>query len=278
MESNGNLGWIKLFRSLIKWEWYDDHNATRVLIHLLITVNHKDSRWKGRIIKAGSRIISWEKFSKEMGLTVQQARTAMAKLKVSGEVTSYATNKFQVVSLVKWEELQSREDEDNKQEGRPSTDKQQTSNKQVTTSKEGEEGKEDKNINIILLSSIKISDVEEKLIKHFEVAKSFQKMFIKNLKAKNSPTKIQENVKFGNYVHEIRRMYEIDQVTDEQIRLVYDFLSLGVGENEDSDFWKDNILSAKSLRKKFQQLVVKARGVDYKKGDSKIDEKLSKHG
>ena len=29
-------GWIKLHRSTTEWEWYSDHNTTRLFIHLLI--------------------------------------------------------------------------------------------------------------------------------------------------------------------------------------------------------------------------------------------------
>ena len=35
------IGWIKLHRTLKDWEWYDDINATRLLVHLLISVNYQ---------------------------------------------------------------------------------------------------------------------------------------------------------------------------------------------------------------------------------------------
>jgi hypothetical protein len=33
-------GYIKLYRSLLKWEWYDDSNVFRVFMHLLLTANY----------------------------------------------------------------------------------------------------------------------------------------------------------------------------------------------------------------------------------------------
>lgn len=111
-------GWIKLHRSLKDWEWYDDHNATRLLLHLLLSVNYEDRTWKGQTIKAGTIVTSWENLAKEIGLSVKQIRTAMDKLESSQEVTRYATNKWQAITLVKWEKLQIICDQDGKQQGK----------------------------------------------------------------------------------------------------------------------------------------------------------------
>lgn len=99
-------GWIKLHRSLKDWEWYDDHNATRLLLHLLVSVNYEDRAWKGQTIKAGTIVTSWENLAKEVGLSVKQIRTAMDKLERSKEVARYTTNKWQAVTLIKWDKLQ----------------------------------------------------------------------------------------------------------------------------------------------------------------------------
>jgi hypothetical protein len=110
--------WIKLHRSLKDWEWYDDHNATRLLLHLLISVNYKDKEWKGQTIKAGTYVTSWENLAKEIGLSVKQTRVAMDKLERSKEVARYTTNKWQAITLVKWDKLQCEEVEKGKQQGK----------------------------------------------------------------------------------------------------------------------------------------------------------------
>jgi hypothetical protein len=110
--------WIKLHRSLKDWQWYDDHNATRLLLHLLISVNYKDKEWKGQTIKAGTYVTSWENLAKEIGLSVKQTRVAMDKLEKSKEVARYTTNKWQAISLVKWDKLQCEEVEKGKQQGK----------------------------------------------------------------------------------------------------------------------------------------------------------------
>jgi len=131
-------GWVKLHRSLLEWEWWDDHNATRLLIYLLVAVNHEPKKWKGVEIEAGSMVVSWETLSNAVLLTPQQCRTAMAKLEQCGEITRKVTNRFQLVSLVKWGKLQS----DNRRVTGKRTDREQTDNRQITTTKEVKETKE----------------------------------------------------------------------------------------------------------------------------------------
>jgi len=109
-------------------------------------------------------------------------------------------------------------------------------------------------INNTLLSEIEISDLEDNVLEYFQIAKAFQQLFIKNLKEKNSPSKIQEQAKFKNYVDPIRLMMENDGVTKEQLTKVFKYL----GSNE-GEFWKPNILSTKKLREKFSQLSIKSQ-------------------
>jgi hypothetical protein len=139
-------GWVKIKRSLLDWEWYDDHNATRLLLHLNLTVNFEDKQWKGILIKRGSMVLSWATLSKSIGLSVKQCRTAMDKLISSKEVTKVSTNKFQVITLVKWDKIQLENGIEGKQEGKQMANKGQAEGKQRATTKERKENKELKNI------------------------------------------------------------------------------------------------------------------------------------
>lgn len=127
-----DFGWIKLHRNLKDWEWYDDHNCVRLLIHLLLTVNHKEKRWQGIKIMEGQRIASWDKLSTETGLTLQQVRTAIKKLELSGEITRKLTGKSQLVTLVKWGKMQDNQQEDNREISSFSTENQQNDNRTIT--------------------------------------------------------------------------------------------------------------------------------------------------
>lgn len=136
-------GWIKLHRTLADWQWYNDIPATRLLIHLLIHVNYEQKKWMGIEINPGSMILSWETLSKSSGLSVRQCRTAMKKLENSGEVTRSVTAKFQLVTLVKWEELQ----DNDSQATAYMTEESQKNDSQATTTKEDKEYKERKEDN-----------------------------------------------------------------------------------------------------------------------------------
>lgn len=132
-------GFIKLHRELAEWEWYHDNNAIRLLIHLLISVNYKDKKWQGRVIKAGSMVLSWKSLSERCHMSVKQCRVAMDKLEQSGEVARERTNKYQVVTLVKWDKMQIEE----VSRAGNGANKGQAEGKQRATTKEREERKKD---------------------------------------------------------------------------------------------------------------------------------------
>lgn len=137
------MSWIKLHRSLKDWEWYDDINAVRLLIHLLVSVNFEDKKWKGMVIPAGSMVFSWESLSEQTGLTIKQCRIAMQKLENSGEAARKGATKGQLVTLTKWEKLQKNETE---RASNRAAKGQQKGRERATTKeyKEVEEGKEEK--------------------------------------------------------------------------------------------------------------------------------------
>ena len=80
-------GFVLVHRSLLKWEWYDDINTTRLFLHLLLTVNYEPQKWQGVMIERGQRVASFSKLSNETGLTIKQIRTALEHLKRTGEVS-----------------------------------------------------------------------------------------------------------------------------------------------------------------------------------------------
>ena len=122
-------GFIKLHRQITEWEWYSNINVCRLFIHCLLKANHKDNKWQGIVIERGSFITSIENLAFETGLSGQQIRTALNKLKSTGEITSKTTNRYSVISIKNWDMFQV----DNKQDNKQITNKQQTDNKQITT-------------------------------------------------------------------------------------------------------------------------------------------------
>jgi len=118
-------GWIKIHRQILDLEWYSDNNAFRVFMHLILKANHKEKRYKGIELNCGSVITSRDILSLETGLSVQQIRTALDKLKSTNEITIETSSKGTIIQVVNYAKYQLSTNE--------STNEQPTNNQQVTT-------------------------------------------------------------------------------------------------------------------------------------------------
>lgn len=99
-------GFVLVHRSLLKWEWYDDINTTRLFLHLLLTVNYEPQKWQGVMIERGQRVASFSKLSNETGLTIKQIRTALEHLKRTGEVSHTSTPKYGLFTVNNYDKYQ----------------------------------------------------------------------------------------------------------------------------------------------------------------------------
>lgn len=132
-------GWIKLYRKLTEWGWYHDVNTRITFIHLLLTVNHKDKMYEGKLIKRGSRLVSNKKLAEEIGLTENELRTAIKHLELTGEINKQSTSRNTLITVVNYDCYQATSQTDNEQ----ITNNSQTDNEQITTNKNE---KNDKNL------------------------------------------------------------------------------------------------------------------------------------
>lgn len=127
-------GWIKLHRQITDWEWYTDHNTFRVFLHLLLTANHKDKKFKGMDLKAGTIVTSRDLLAYATGLSVRQIRTALDKLKSTNELTIKTSPQGTIIQIVNYVKYQIEASETTNK--RPTSDQQTTSNKNVKNNKE----------------------------------------------------------------------------------------------------------------------------------------------
>lgn len=135
--------YIKLFKKMLSWEWYDDPNTCRLFIHCLLKANWKPGSWHGIHYEAGQFITSLNTLSVETGLSFQQTRTALEHLKSTNEITDLRQSNYRIITIVKWSGYQG----DNKLNNNEVTNLQQTDNKPLTTDKEYKEYKELKELN-----------------------------------------------------------------------------------------------------------------------------------
>ena len=171
-------GFIKLHRQLLDWEWYKDLPVRILFEHCLLKANYKTKNWQGIVIEAGSFVTSYESLSLETGLTVRQIRTALNKLKSTGELTHKGQSRYSIITIKNWVEYQS----DDKQNDKQMTNERQTNDKQTTTTKESKERKEYKESKNIFISNVK----EKKLDPFFEnsIIQEFQKYYLLNFNCK----------------------------------------------------------------------------------------------
>lgn len=133
---------IKLYKKMLDWEWYDDPNTCRLFIHCLLKANWKSGSWHGISYEPGQFITSLPSLANETKLTVRQVRVALDHLKMTGELTVFRQANCRVITVNNWNEYQGND--------RPSvrrvTDKRQTCDRPVTVDKEYKEIKEDKEL------------------------------------------------------------------------------------------------------------------------------------
>lgn len=94
-----STGWVKLFRSFTKWEWYTEPNVMRVFLHLLLTASATDNVWRGTLIKRGQVSTSYRHIAESLGMDIHTAHRAVNKLKISGEITVESNAKFSIITL-----------------------------------------------------------------------------------------------------------------------------------------------------------------------------------
>ena len=176
MENCG--GFIKLFRQILDWEWYDDLPTCRLFIHLLLKANYAERNWHGQTIERGSCITSYATLASETGLSQEQIKRALKNLTKTGEIKRIATNKNTVICVVKYADFQGFGFEYNEQttnkeqaENKQKTNEQQTNNKQTTTTKEikNKRNKESKNIYTSLPEDKNIAAIVETVIQMLNV-------------------------------------------------------------------------------------------------------------
>jgi hypothetical protein len=121
-------GWVKLHRKLLESSLFQNHNAFIVFSACLMLASHEKKKFPFNgddvDISPGEFVTGIHKLSEYCHISAQQARTALAYLKVTNRITIKTTNKFSLVKVNKWDDYQ----ESNKQNNKQITNQQQTNN------------------------------------------------------------------------------------------------------------------------------------------------------
>ena len=234
-----SIGWICVHRKMLDWEWFDDPNVFRLFMYLLLSANHKEKNWKGVVVSKGSLITGRESLALKTGLSVQQIRTAINKLKSTNEITIKTTSKNSLISIVKWNEYQG----SNQQVNQPATSNQPASNQQVTTNNNdnnnNNEIKEKNNV------ATEVATLPKKITESELSAKEVSSYLAKKILTVNSTAKLKPN----SWVADIEKSIRIDERTKDGLIDIIKWIYTPEG-----NFWVANIMSGKKLREKFDTL------------------------
>ena len=97
------MGYIKLNRNLLRWEWFDNNNALLVLVRLTLKAAWRDTQYQGVALKRGQVITTLQEIADENQLTKQQARTTLERLEATHKITRTATKKFSIITLLDYD-------------------------------------------------------------------------------------------------------------------------------------------------------------------------------
>ena len=178
------MSYIKLDRKIIEWEWFTDGNVLKVWIYLLETAQYKDINYKGIDVKRGQVITGRKKLAERLDMSEQQIRTCLDKLQSTNEITITPTNKYSLITIVKYAEYQDCIEDNNQQinqqPNQQITNNQPTNNQQITTIQESKKVRKKEYI---------YKGISEKVI---EALKDFKNM--RNLKKKPLTDKAMERL------------------------------------------------------------------------------------
>lgn len=98
--------YIKLDRNMRFWRWFKNPKTVLVWIWLIMNANIEDHDFERETIHRGEIATSRNTISSATGLTENEVRTALNHLKSTGEITSRARPKYQVITILRYSDYQ----------------------------------------------------------------------------------------------------------------------------------------------------------------------------
>lgn len=128
--------WIKLHRKFEKWEWRSKPEMVSLFIHMLTQANYENKKWQGHEVLRGQVIFGRLKWAEILGISEKSLRTCLERLKSTNEIITKSTNKFTLITIVKYEEYQFSNSESASTENEESASKGPAKGQQRATPKE----------------------------------------------------------------------------------------------------------------------------------------------
>lgn len=228
-------GYVKLWRKSLNGGILGNQKLWTFWCWCLLKATHKQIKqmvgFQEVLLEPGQFIFGRKKAAKELKISERSIRTIILNLKKHEKLTIKTTNKFSVITIVNWELYQSENTKSTSKStsNRPASDQQVTTNKNIRT-------KEHKKKNF-LSDSIEVGLAE---------------FFIELLDAREYPWSKKGKPNLQNWAIEFDKLLRIDGRKKEDIKELLAWV-------QKDDFWQDNILSPRTLRKQWGKLEMKMR-------------------
>ncbi len=229
-------GWIKFHRKILDNPIFLKPELYQLFTYCLLKANHSETKiiWNGKeeTLKKGCFLTGRKVIARDTGQNESSVYKRLQILCKNNMISVKSNNKFSVVKVLNYCIYQGEDSEKEQQSNNKVTTKEQQSN----TDKNDKNVKNDKNTSL-LQNKFSNSDIE--YILSLELASLMQS---------NKP-----NVKIGDpqsWAKHFDLMIRRDKRTVEDIRKVMEW-------SQKDSFWSSNILSARKLREKFDQLQLK---------------------
>lgn len=100
------MGYIKLYRKMSSWKWYDNMNILGIWIHLLLEANWEETTYRSIPIPRGSLVTTTSKLAKETHLTDRQVRYALECLEKGHEIVKKLSGRETIITICKYDDYQ----------------------------------------------------------------------------------------------------------------------------------------------------------------------------
>ncbi len=97
------MGFVTMPDNLPNWAWYHDNNTLLVYMRLYFGAVWRDTEYQNVILQRGQIATTLPKITEENGITIQQARTVLDCLKLTGKITVIKTSKFSIITVLDYD-------------------------------------------------------------------------------------------------------------------------------------------------------------------------------
>tara|TARA_R110001592_G_scaffold357067_1_gene659748 strand:- start:2251 stop:3432 length:1182 start_codon:yes stop_codon:yes gene_type:complete len=130
------IGHISTSRTITDLPFYQDDKCFKIFYHFLLKANFQEKNWNGKLIKRGQFVTSNNTLGMELGWSIQTVRTYVSKLEKYKEITKLSTTNYTLITVCNYEHYASCNNKTKASTNIMLTEHQQSTNKQVTTTKE----------------------------------------------------------------------------------------------------------------------------------------------